>query len=89
MQNKNGIKRLVKNSCAGYLGAKQGIPNYCCLQDAPCVFFAQDDDLPRCTYFSFLRFLKRYIIVLSMIFNIIQFQHTYTFLKFRQTIGLM
>ncbi|QNV55677.1 hypothetical protein GMA19_00829 [Paenibacillus polymyxa E681] len=51
MQNKNGIKRLVKNSCAGYLGAKQGIPNYCCLQDGPCVFFAQDDDLPRCTYF--------------------------------------
>jgi len=52
MQNKNGIKRLVKNSCAGYLGAKQGIPNYCCLQDAPCVFFAQDDDLPCCTYFE-------------------------------------
>ncbi|MFK4304719.1 hypothetical protein ABH892_004886 [Paenibacillus sp. RC254] len=52
MHNKNRIKRLVKNSCAGYLGAKHGIPNYCCLQDGPCVFFAQDDDLPRCSYFE-------------------------------------
>ncbi|MET3212153.1 UNVERIFIED_CONTAM: ribosomal protein S27AE [Paenibacillus sp. PvR008] len=52
MQNKNSIKRLVKNNCACYLGAKHGIPNYCCLQDGPCVFFAQDDSLPRCTYFE-------------------------------------
>ncbi|MET3211307.1 UNVERIFIED_CONTAM: hypothetical protein ABIC26_004274 [Paenibacillus sp. PvR008] len=52
MHNKNRIKRLVKNSCACYLGAKHGIPNYCCLQDGPCVFFSQDDALPRCTYFE-------------------------------------
>ncbi|TKH46091.1 hypothetical protein C1I60_04505, partial [Paenibacillus terrae] len=51
-QNKNSIKRLVKNNCACYLGAKHGITNYCCLQDSPCVFFAQDDGLPRCTYFE-------------------------------------
>ncbi|KJD42432.1 hypothetical protein [Paenibacillus terrae] len=52
MQNKNKIKRLVKNNCAGYLGTKHGISNYCCLQDGPCVFFAQDDGLSRCTYFE-------------------------------------
>ncbi|AET59179.1 hypothetical protein HPL003_12110 [Paenibacillus terrae HPL-003] len=52
MQNKNRFKRLVKNNCACYLGAKHGISNYCCLQDSPCVFFAQDDGLPRCTYFE-------------------------------------
>nr|WP_226001506.1 cysteine-rich VLP protein [Paenibacillus sp. BJ-4] len=52
MQNKNRIKRLVKNNCACYFGAKYGIPNYCCLQDGPCVFFAQDDSLPCCTYFE-------------------------------------
>ncbi len=52
MQNKNTIKRLVKNNCACYLGAKHSIPNYCCLQDSPCVFFAQYDSLPRCTYFE-------------------------------------
>ncbi|MFK4345224.1 hypothetical protein ABH894_005477 [Paenibacillus sp. RC62] len=52
MQNKNSVKRLVKNNCACYLGAKHGIPNYCCLQDSPCVFFAQYDSLPRCTYFE-------------------------------------
>jgi hypothetical protein len=52
MQNKNSIKRLVKNNCACYLGAKHGIPNYCCLQDGLCAFFAQDDGLPRCTYFE-------------------------------------
>ncbi len=52
MQNKNSIKRLVKNSCACYLGTKHGIPNYCCLQDGSCAFFAQDDSLPRCTYFE-------------------------------------
>ncbi|MBE0340936.1 hypothetical protein E4V51_06590 [Paenibacillus sp. 28ISP30-2] len=52
MQNKNSIKRLVKNNCAGYLGTKHGISNYCCLQDGPCVFFAQDDSLPHCTYFE-------------------------------------
>jgi hypothetical protein len=52
MQNKNRFKRLVKNSCAGYLGTKHGISNYCCLQDGPCVFFAQDDSLPRCSYFE-------------------------------------
>ncbi len=52
MQNKNSIKRLMKNNCACYLGAKHGIQNYCCLQDGPCVFFAQDDSLPRCSYFE-------------------------------------
>ncbi|KJD42401.1 hypothetical protein QD47_28445 [Paenibacillus terrae] len=52
MQNKNRIKRLVKNSCACYLGTKHGIPNYCCLQDGPCVFFAQEDAPLRCTYFE-------------------------------------
>lgn len=52
MQNKNRIKRLVKNNCACYLGAKHGIPNYCCLQDGPCVFFVQADVLPRCSYFE-------------------------------------
>lgn len=52
MQNKNKLKRLVKNNCACYLGAKRGIPNYCCLQDGPCAFFSQNDDLPRCTYFE-------------------------------------
>jgi hypothetical protein len=52
MQNKNRFKRLVKNNCACYLGAKHGIQNYCCLQDGPCVFFSQNDALPRCTYFE-------------------------------------
>lgn len=52
MQNKNRIKRLMKNSCACYLGAKHGTSNYCCLQDGPCVFFGQDDPLPHCTYFE-------------------------------------
>jgi hypothetical protein len=52
MHNKNRFKRLVKNNCACYLGAKHGIPNYCCLQDGPCVFFSQNDALPRCTYFE-------------------------------------
>ncbi|MDP1509343.1 hypothetical protein L8C07_01120 [Paenibacillus sp. CMAA1739] len=52
MQNKNSIRRLVKNNCACYLGAKHGISNYCCLQDGLCTFFSQNDDLPRCTYFE-------------------------------------
>ncbi|MFK4439692.1 hypothetical protein ABIA61_005107 [Paenibacillus sp. RC21] len=52
MQNKNKIKQLVKNSCACYFGTKHGISNYCCLQDGPCVFFAQDDSPLRCTYFE-------------------------------------
>jgi hypothetical protein len=52
MQNKISIGRLVKNNCACYLGAKHGISNYCCLQDGPCVFFAQDGSLSRCTYFE-------------------------------------
>lgn len=52
MRNKNRFKLLVKNNCACYLGAKHGITNYCCLQDGPCVIFAQDDGLPRCTYFE-------------------------------------
>lgn len=52
MQNKNRFKRLIKDNCACHLGAKHGIPNYCCSQDGPCVFFSQDDALPRCTYFE-------------------------------------
>ncbi len=52
MQNKNSIKRLVKNNCASYLGTKHGIQNYCCSQDGPCVFFSQNDTLPRCIYFE-------------------------------------
>ncbi|MBE0341670.1 hypothetical protein E4V51_11180 [Paenibacillus sp. 28ISP30-2] len=52
MQNKNKLKQHVKNNCACYLGAKHSIPNYCCFQDGPCVFFGQNDTLPRCIYFE-------------------------------------
>lgn len=52
MQNKNKIKRLIKNTCACYLGDKNGVLNYCCLNDRPCVFFNSDDPLPRCGYFE-------------------------------------
>lgn len=52
MSNKNKIKQLVRNNCASNLGDKHGISNYCCWKDGTCVFFGQDDPLPRCGYFE-------------------------------------
>jgi len=52
MQNKNKIKRLVKDQCACYLGDKHGISNFCCWKDGSCVMFNQEDNLPSCRYFE-------------------------------------
>jgi hypothetical protein len=52
MKNKNKIKQLVKHNCASYLGDKHDISNYCCWKDGSCVFFSQENTIPRCSYFE-------------------------------------
>ena len=52
MKNINKIKNLVKNECAGYLTEQCSIKNYCPSKDRACLFFAENQELPRCKYFE-------------------------------------
>ncbi|MEA4987644.1 MAG: hypothetical protein VB095_06255 [Anaerovorax sp.] len=52
MKNINKIKALIKKECAGYFTEQCSIKNYCPSKDRACLFFEDNNGLPRCQYFE-------------------------------------